>query len=40
MKNKFKEFACAFKNESECEEELDEEGLNFDDVEKEFFEED
>jgi hypothetical protein len=39
-KDKFKEHACEFKNEAECEEELDEEGLNLQDVEKEHFEED
>jgi hypothetical protein len=38
-KDKFKEHACEFKNEAECEEELDAEGLNMPDVEKEHFEE-
>mgnify|MGYP000296987885 CR=1 FL=1 len=27
MTDKYDEFGCAFKNEAECEEELDEEGL-------------
>lgn len=29
MKNKFNEYSCELKNEEECEEELDEAGLNF-----------
>ena len=37
MRDKFEEFAGSFKNEAELEEELDEEGLNVDDVEKEHF---
>ena len=40
MKDKFKEHACDFKNESECEEELDEDNLNLGDVERKHFEED
>ena len=38
-KTKFKEHACEFKNEAECEEELEDEGLSVDEVEKEHFEE-
>ncbi len=38
-KKKFKELGCEFKNEAECEEELEEDGLNFKEVEEEFFEE-
>lgn len=38
-KNKFKEHSCEFKNESECEEELDFEGNDLSDSEKEFYEE-
>ena len=38
-KKKFKEHACAFKNEAECEEELNDDGLNLDEAEEEFFEE-
>ena len=40
MKNKFKEHACEFKNESECEEELDLEGADVSGSEKEFYEDD
>ena len=40
MKDKFKEFGCEFKNEAECEEELNDEGLSLDDVEKEHFDDD
>jgi hypothetical protein len=32
MKDKFEEFACQDKNESECEEELDDEGLSLEDA--------
>lgn len=39
MKDKFKEHACEFKNESECEEELDEAGLDFEKEEAREFEE-
>ncbi len=39
-KKKFKEHGCEFKNEAECEEELEEDGLNFKEVEEEYFEED
>jgi len=38
--NEFKEHACDFKNEAECEEELDEEGLDLGKQEREYFEED
>ena len=40
MKDKFEEFGCEFKNESVCEEELEEEGLDMETVEREHFEED
>lgn len=40
MKDKFEEFSCEFKNEAECEEELEDDGLEYDDVESEHFEED
>ena len=40
MKNKFREHACEFKNESECEEELDEDGVNVSEAEKTHFEDD
>jgi len=36
----YKEHACEFVNESECEEELEEDGLDLEDVEKDHFEED
>ena len=39
-KNEFEEHGCEFKNEDECEEELEEEGVDYEDTEKEFFEED
>jgi hypothetical protein len=38
MKDKFEKHACEFKNEAECEEELDEEGTNMEKVEIEHFE--
>lgn len=38
-KRKFEESVCIFKNESECEEELEDEGLNLDEAEKELYEE-
>ena len=38
-KDKFKELAGDFKNEADLEEELDEEGLDKDEVEKQHFEE-
>ncbi len=34
----YKKFSCEFKNESECEDELEEEGLDFDEVAEEYFE--
>ena len=34
---KFERHSCGFKNESECEEELDEERLDFEDAEGEEF---
>ncbi len=37
MKDKFNEHACLFKNESECEEELEEEGLDMEELEREHF---
>jgi hypothetical protein len=39
MKKKFKEHACGFKNEAECEEELEEEDSNLEEAEEEYFEE-
>ena len=39
MKDKFKEFAGDFKNEAEFEEELEDERLDLDDVERDHFEE-
>ena len=39
MKDKFKEFASEFKNEADVEEELDEEEMDIDKIEKEHFEE-
>lgn len=37
---KFKQHACEFRNEAECEEELNENDSNLDEAEEEFFEED
>ncbi|VVB82704.1 Uncharacterised protein [uncultured archaeon] len=37
---KFKEHACAFRNEAECDEDLNEDGSSLDEAEEEFFEED
>lgn len=37
MKDKFKEHSCNMKNEAECEEELEEASLEFDDADKEHF---
>lgn len=37
MKDKFEEIGCEFLNESECEEQLEDEGLSFDEVEHEHF---
>ncbi len=41
MKNKkdFEKHACQFKNETECEEEVEEEGLELNEVEEEYYEE-
>jgi len=39
-KDKYKEHGCEFKNEAECEEELEEEGRTLEDVDKEHFDED
>jgi hypothetical protein len=39
MKDKYKEYACEFLNEAECEEDLNEDGLKLEDVEKNHFEE-
>jgi hypothetical protein len=38
-KDKFKEHACEFKNEDDCEEEFDEVDEDLEDAEKEHFEE-
>lgn len=40
MTDKYDEFGCAFKNEAECEEELDEEGLKLDEIEVNHFKND
>lgn len=37
MKKKFEEFSCEFKNESECEEELEEDGIEYEKAENEYF---
>jgi len=37
MKDKFQELGCEFLNEAECEEDLEEEGLNYNEVESEHF---
>jgi len=39
-KKEFEKHACEFKNEAECEEELEEEGENIEKVDEEYFEED
>ena len=39
-KDKFEEHACEFKNEQACEEELDEEEIAIEDVDREHFDED
>jgi hypothetical protein len=36
--NTYKKFNCDLKNEEECEEELEEEGLTLEDVEEKYFE--
>lgn len=33
----YKKFACEFKNEAECEEELEEEGVSLDEAEEEYY---
>ena len=38
--NKYKEIGCEFKNEIECEEELEDEGTNTDKEESDYYEED
>jgi hypothetical protein len=35
---KFEEFACQFKNEADCAEEIGEDGLKLEEVEEEYFE--
>jgi len=37
MTNKFEEHSCEFKNESECEEELEEDGVSYETEETEEF---
>jgi hypothetical protein len=39
-KKKFEEHACAFRNEAECEEDLEDDGLTLDEADEDFFEED
>ena len=39
QKDKYDEHACEFKNEAECEEELEEDGNDFWNIEKKHFEE-
>ena len=39
QKDKYEENACEFKNETQCEEDLDEEGLEVEDAETEHFDE-
>ncbi len=39
MKDKFKEYACEFINEEECEEELEEDELNLDEEDEKHFDE-
>jgi len=36
---KFEAHACTFRNEAECEEDLEEDGVSLDEAEEEFFEE-
>lgn len=40
MKDKFEEHACEFKNEAECEEDLDEDEVDLNEVEKEHYDDD
>ena len=35
---KFEEHACTFRNEAECEEDLNEDGLHLEEAEEEYFE--
>ena len=37
MKRKFEKFGCEFKNEAECEDNLEDAGSNLDEAEDEFF---
>jgi len=37
MKDEFEKYSCDMKNESDCEEELDEYGLEFEEIEKNHF---
>ncbi len=37
---KFEKHSCAFKNEAECEEEMNEDGYNLNEVDEEYFESD
>ena len=37
MTNEFKEHACEFKNEADCEEELEESGIPLNKAEREFY---
>ncbi len=39
MEDKYEEYGCEFLNESECEEDLNEDGLQLEDVETKHFEE-
>ena len=39
-KNKFREFGAEFKNEADAEEEVEEDSLDIDEIEKEHFDED
>ncbi len=39
QEDKYDEHACEFVNETDCEEEVDEEGFDLNDVEKEHFDE-
>lgn len=39
MKDKFKQHACDLKNEAECEEELEEEGMSLEEADREHFDE-
>ncbi len=40
IKDKFEEHSCEFKNEEACEEELDEEKIAMEDIDREHFDED